>query len=483
MSTSPDAYGDFQTPRELAVQVWNVVDTASVEVCIEPTVGRGAFLQTVPVTAAALPWIAFDINSEYVAESQAIADRRGLPARIECADAFALTADDLSVRGRTVLAVGNPPWVTNADQGRRSATNLPQKRNRFGLAGLDAMTGKSNFDVAESILLGLLDALRNAEEVRLAFLIKRSVALKLARGLLGKPGVVDASFSAIDAMRWFGASVEAGLLQLTYRPGATDTTNALRLHHAIGSKACGRAGFVGDHFVLDIDGYERGGGVEAAAGQGLIWRQGIKHDAAKVLELRRTALGGLVNGYGEFVHIEAEALHPFYKSSDVSCGRDASRWFPLYQHDLSGPFVDLSSRWPNLFCYLSEHREQLGARKSSIYRGKPDFMLFGVGAYTLAPWKVAISGFYKKAAFTVLGSDQHGRSPVVDDTCYVLPFDNEASAREAAEYLNSAEVRDFLYAIADTAAKRPFTKEVLGRIAMPASHRVGRAQLTLDIAA
>lgn len=45
---------------------------------------------------------------------------------------------------RSVLVLGNPPWVTNAAQGRIGGTNLPQKGNFDALAGIAALTGKSN---------------------------------------------------------------------------------------------------------------------------------------------------------------------------------------------------------------------------------------------------------------------------------------------------------------------------------------------------
>ncbi len=481
-ASTPDAYGDFQTPPELAAKVWDVLDTTDVDICVEPTVGKGAFLQTVPTINSALPWVAFDINPAYVTASKAVAASRGLSARIDRADALALTAEHFAVQGKTVLAVGNPPWVTSAGQGRLSKTNLPTKFNRFGLTGLDAMTGKSNFDLAESVLLGLLDTLRHAREIRLAFLVKRSVALKIARDLLTKPGIKDASFSAINAKRWFGASVEAGLLQLTCVPHETTSTSSIALCDGIGLRASCAAGLVAQRFVLNVASYERSRGVEAAPGKGFLWRQGIKHDAARVLEFKRSASGQLVNGFGTSVDVEPEALHPFYKSSDVATGRQPSHWFPLYQHDLTGPFNDLGSCWPKLVEYLYQHREQLAARGSSIYRGKPEFMLFGVGDYSLAPWKVAISGFYKKPRFTVLGPDHQGRVPLVDDTCYLLPFAADEAARASAEYLNSAKVQDFLAAIADSAAKRPFTKDILGRIGAPESEHYEQPQLAFDLA-
>ena len=69
--------------------------------------------------------------------------------------------------------------------------------------------------------------------------------------------------------------------------------------------------------------------------------------------------------------MEEEVLSPLYKSSDLANGREASRFFPLYQIDLSGPRSDLQSRWPKLAAYLSAHKNQLDARKSRIYSGKP----------------------------------------------------------------------------------------------------------------
>ncbi len=464
----PDPFGDFQTPPELATAVWRAVDLSGIDVLIEPTVGEGVFLSTVPDTHRHLPWVAYDVDAGYTARARAVATKRSLNAKIECKDAFGLDQADLreDVDDKTVLAIGNPPWVTNAAQAGAASQNLPTKLNRFGLRGLDAITGKANFDIAEAILLSVLSALSSASEVRLAFLIKRSVAIKMAKDLLGVPGLVAASFSRIDAQKWFGASVEAGLLQLTFQRESVESIDRMVLAEALGRPFSGAAGIVEGVFVGDLVRYLDARTIEASDGQGLVWRQGIKHDLTKVLELKSVP-GGLVNGSNEPVNIEDEMLCPFFKSSDVASGRPSRRRFPLYQHDLSGPLEDLAQRWPKLACYLAAHRSHFAARGSSIYRGKPDFMLFGVGPYTLAPFKVAISGFYKEPHFTVLSPDGSGRPPLVDDTCYMLPFADEDEAEAMVGYLNSGPVRDFLLSVADRTAKRPYTKEVLGRIAAP----------------
>lgn len=61
--------------------------------------------------------------------------------------------------GSKVFVIGNPPWVTNSELGQLGSQNLPEKTNFQGLRGFDARTGKSNFDIAEWMLMRLVEAL------------------------------------------------------------------------------------------------------------------------------------------------------------------------------------------------------------------------------------------------------------------------------------------------------------------------------------
>ena len=61
-----------------------------------------------------------------------------------------------------ILVVGNPPWVTNSARGRFGSRHLPPKHRMSGLRGIEALTGKSNFDVSESMLIEQLRWLDNA---------------------------------------------------------------------------------------------------------------------------------------------------------------------------------------------------------------------------------------------------------------------------------------------------------------------------------
>lgn len=459
--------GDFQTPSELASKVWSTLDWLDdVRTVVEPTVGTGAFLETAPEQLLECSWRCLDVDPEYVENAQAVAGSRGFrDARIEQADAFDLRAEffeDLDP-DQPLLAIGNPPWVTSAGQGRFAVRNLPKKSNaQFGLAGLDAMTGKANFDIAEAVLLKLLEAVAAFRDVRIAFLIKRSVAMKLSRHLLGS--AAELSFAAIDAAVHFGVSVDAGLLVARFVSDGKLLATDVKIAPQLGAPTSRHAGFRAGRFVEDLDAHSESAHLEAA--EPVPWRQGVKHDAAKILELIPDD-GILRNGLGEVVTIEQEVLCPLYKSSDVANGREPRRLFPLFQFDLSGPVGDLHVRWPLLADYLARHEGAFEARRSRIYAGKPPFSIFGVGWYTVAPWKVAVSGLYPTRKFRVLGPSRGGRPSLVDDTCYLLPFRDEAAARTVAVHLNEDGPQKLLKSLMDLGAKRPITKALLSRIEIP----------------
>lgn len=459
------ARGDFQTPVELAREVWGLLPET--DLIVEPTVGTGAFLEAAPVETRRLPWRCFDLFPEHVATSRERAERLGFDdAAIFTQDAFSLSATDFDLPPDTrVLAVGNPPWVTSSAQGAAGQTNLPEKRNRLGLRGLDALTGRANFDIAEAVLLALLDALSRQSEIHLAFLLKRSVALRLSRQLLGRPGFEDFSFAHIDARRHFGVGVEAGLLQFR-RTLSESSTNRILISTRLGAPPSRHAGLAGEHFVEDLQAYKAVAHLEARDCNAIAWRQGVKHDLARVLELRRRADGRLVNGSDELVDIEEEVLYPFWKGADLAARRGPSRLFPLYQETLAGPVRGFETRWPKLASYLEHHRPAFTARRSRIYEGRWPYALFGVGEYLLAPYKVAVSGLHRQARFCLL-RPRDGRPALVDDTGYILPFTSEREAAVTCGFLNSEPVNTYLSCLVDRFAKRPYTKAVLKRVRLP----------------
>src|SRR5262249_47090356 len=111
-----------------------------------------------------------------------------------------------------ILVIGNPPWVTNAALATINGENLPLKSNFQGFSGLDAITGKSNFDISEWILIHLLEQMQGRQAI-LAMLCKTSVARRvLTHAWKNRFPLDQAKIYMIDAKRYFQVAVDACLL-------------------------------------------------------------------------------------------------------------------------------------------------------------------------------------------------------------------------------------------------------------------------------
>lgn len=159
------------------------------------------------------------------------------------------------------------------------------------------------------------------------------------------------------------------------------------------------------------------------------WRSRIKHDCSNVMELRREGRK-YRNGLGELVEVEDACLFPMLKSSDLAngCRIDKCRWLIVTQKAVGDETREIERVAPKTWAYLTAHTDLLAKRGSSIYRDRPPFSIFGVGEYSFALWKVAISGFYKRLVFTVVGPVED-KPTVFDDTSYFLPCDSRARRR------------------------------------------------------
>lgn len=115
---------------------------------------------------------------------------------------------------------------------------------------------------------------------------------------------------------------------------------------------------------------------------------------------------------------------------------------------------------PKTWAYLQDHQELLNRRASSIYRNRPPYSVFGVGDYSFAPWKVAVSGFYKSLAFAAIGP-RDGKPVVLDDTSYFLACQSKKQAEFATRLLNAPQATSFYGAFIFWDSKRPVTAELL----------------------
>lgn len=123
----------------------------------------------------------------------------------------------------------------------------------------------------------------------------------------------------------------------------------------------------------------------------------------------------------------------------------------------------IRDRAPKTWRYLEKHADLLDSRTSSIYRKRPRFSVFGVGHYSFAPWKVAISGFYKKLDFKIVGPHK-AKAVVLDDTCYFIPCKSRDEAQLLDGLLNSKVAKEFFSALVFWDTKRPITAALLHRL-------------------
>ncbi len=458
-------FGDFQTPLVLAQEVCSLLVQQNIEAStiIEPTCGVGAFLVAAAATFPKARLLGWDINPDYVAQTKAALSHAGAAKRmsVERHDFFAHDWEKelAAIRG-PILILGNLPWVTNATMSGMNGSNLPAKENFQGFRGIEARTGKSNFDISEWMLIRLVKSLRG-RFATIAMLCKTGTARKLLRFAWQNDGrIATASLHRIDAKRYFGASVDACLL--IARTGEAGAFEAGVFDSLTAKRRSTTLGLAGQDLVSDIRTYRRLKHLEGLCPYQ--WRSGVKHDCASVMELRRTNGHELENKLGEHVSIEPDYLFPLLKCSDLANGRlEPERFVIVTQRRVGEDTGGIAKTAPRTWSYLNSHRKLFEARKSSIYTNRVPFALFGIGDYTFAPWKVAVSGLHRTLRFALIGPVED--KPVLfDDTCYFVPFDNETEARIMAEILNSEECQEFLVALSFTDAKRPVTVELLERL-------------------
>ncbi|WP_129629385.1 N-6 DNA methylase [Candidatus Oscillochloris fontis] len=470
-------FGDFQTPNELALEVANVLyryDDSSPLSVIEPTCGKGSLLiHALKVFPQVQHAIGADINDQYLEILQKRIVSEDISISVNCIQTNFFTHNWSRIIDQLptpILIIGNPPWVTSSELSAIQSTNLPGKSNFQGYSGLEAITGKSNFDISEWMLLQNIKWLKSKNGT-IAMLCKTIVARKvLLTAWKNNEQVSGAKIFRIDAKKYFDASVDACLFLLEINQGDPDyqceifnDLSSLRPESSLGYRNKTVIPHVSVYdelsYLLDDD-------------SNYVWRSGIKHDCSMVMELGRS-LDGVIARDGTVVDIEEEFLFPMLKSSDVGNNRlETARKLMLVTQTYIGEDTSkIKIVAPKTWAYLQHHRNTLVKRASSIYKGRPDFSIFGVGDYTFSNWKVAISGFYKKLQFVVVGP-MNEKPVVFDDTIYFLPCSSEDEARFIAYLLQSEIAMKFYHSLIFWEDKRPITVDVLKKLNL---HKLAKA--------
>jgi hypothetical protein len=448
-------FGDFQTPEALAREVIATLPVMNWQRVLEPTCGYGNFLKAAQELGAA-DSLGIEIQADYAEQAREFA-----PVINSNIWNLNLATDLPWTTDGPLLVVGNPPWVTSAALGRRGSLNLPKKSNLKSLKGIDALTGSSNFDIAEHIWLKLLVELQE-QSPTVSMLCKTQVARNVLTYCYNFDIEIDfVTLHRIDAMKWFGAGVDACLF--TVKVGDVPGDYWCDVYDALDSREpSSRMAIHRGQLVSDLRSYklaEKLDGTSPAE-----WRQGIKHDAAAVMELT-VQEGSVIARDGTPVVVEDAYLYPLMKSTDIFRGRttNLTKVMVVPQRSLGEDTSLLETTAPLLWSYLIRNRERFDRRKSSIYRNRPPFCIFGVGEYSFSPYKVAISGLHKEPVFRAIGPAE-GRPVVLDDTCYFLACESAEHASLVLALLESQPCRALLDSLVFTDSKRPVTKKLLQRI-------------------
>ncbi len=461
-------FGDFQTPSSLARQAMSVLGDLGIDPqsIVEPTCGKGSFLIAAARRfATAKRYVGADVNAQYLSELKTNVARLGIEDRtsLMVGDFFSLDwSEILDPMPEPILIVGNPPWVTSSELGLLKSHNVPKKSNFQQHRGYEAKTGKSNFDISESMLLQNLNWL-DRRQGTIAVLCKTAVARKvLSYAWKHNARINLAKLFLIDAQEHFGASVDACFLVVKMTDGAP--SNDCSVYDSLWRTETSRTiGYRDELILADVGLYQRWQHLKGND-DAYVWRSGIKHDCSKVMEIERCG-SRYKNGAGELVALEEEYLYPMLKSSDIGSAeiRYGRKYMLVTQRYVGEETNAIRRIAPRTWQYLQDHDEAFSKRGSSIYRDRPKFSIFGVGPYSFAPWKVAISGFYTNLDFKIV-TPCEDKIVVFDDTVYFLPCWSESEARFIANLLNSQPAQGFYRSMIFWTDKRPITVEILKRL-------------------
>lgn len=464
-------YGDYQTPVSFTLNSCKYLKEVlqiEPEYIFEPTFGLGSFLKSSlsifkkikKVYGVEINKAYYDYTSEMLTTMDSEVEVVLHNDNIFTFD-FGLIKDEIP-KTSELLILGNPPWVTNSELSSIGSENLPLKDNFKALKGLDAITGKGNFDIAEYIILQLLSEFKN-NNCYIAMLCKTIVARNIVRDLdkydFHLSDIKLLTFNAADV---FNVNCEAGLLLMKLGKEEDNKKICDVYNFSEPTKKIRSFGWVNDNFISDLENYNHEISIDGRCP--LVWRQGLKHDCSKVMELSLKDDNGMyLNGYKDNITLEDKYIYPLLKSSDLKKHiiNTTRKNVIVTQKKVREETDSIEVNSPLLWNYLNDNASYLDNRKSSIYKNAPKFSIFGIGDYSFTKYKVAISGFYKEPIFALV----YGDKPIMlDDTCYFIGFDNFTTAAITMLILNSDIVQYFIKSIAFLDSKRPYTKEILMRI-------------------
>lgn len=323
--TIRENYGDWQTSYEFAKSICLYLKDRGIspDIIVEPTCGIGNFISAaIDVFQTVKKVYGIEIFKGYIEQAERKlqeyqTNKLIVSYELYNTDVFTFDFREIAIRNQNqnILVIGNPPWVTNSGLGKNDGMNLPIKGNIKKTKGIEAITGKGNFDIAESICNQIIDAFSYHSDTHIALLVKNSVIKNIMHRQYFYPRhIQDVRQLVFDAKKEFNVSVPASLFECHIGNHCQKECISYNFYtkHITHS-----FGWVNEAFVSNIKDY---GQTSFLDGQSpLIWRSGIKHDCSKVMELSKNN-SIYINGLKEIVDVDDITIFPLLKSSDIGKG-------------------------------------------------------------------------------------------------------------------------------------------------------------------
>lgn len=176
-------FGDYQTPTEFCDIVNNIISSQyEPKFVFEPTFGLGHFIDSsIKKFKNVKTFYGNEINEEYY---NIYKNKKNKNVKLFNENIFTFNHNKIKriIKDEPMLIIGNPPWVTNSQLMAENLKNLPPKSNYKKLKGIDSITGSSNFDICEYIIVDLLNNYAKAN-IMIAMLCKVSVATNILKNI------------------------------------------------------------------------------------------------------------------------------------------------------------------------------------------------------------------------------------------------------------------------------------------------------------
>jgi hypothetical protein len=464
-------YGDFQTPMELTTKILKLLTKLDLKPSsiIEPTCGTGNFIIAALETFPEATIVGYEINSSYVKQTkERLIKLDNAKTEIHLADFFQIEWEKkLLNQAEPLLVLGNLPWVTNSEIGVIGGNNLPVKSNLHKVSGFDAMTGSSNFDISEWMLIQLFKGLVHLKGY-LAILCKVSVARKVLKyAYINNIQLSSANLYQINSKKYFNAAVQSCLFLCIFSKDEPFTSHSYNIYSSLDSPLPHQnITIIDDNLIANSATYHKT--AHLAGNSRFTWRSGIKHDCSKIMKLTKRG-DHYSNALKDQVLLEEDFLFPLLTGNDLAKNYISStdRWLIVTQKVIGEDTSIIKEIAPLTWEYLQINKTHFANRKSAIYTNQPSFSIFGVGSYSFSPWKVAISGFHKELNFRLI-SPLHNKPVVFDDTCYFLPCSSFEEAIVLKTLLDHPLTHQFYNSYIFWDNKRPITKTILKKLKLEA---------------